>query len=42
MVLQWYYTMVPKEIRDLFGDLRKAGFEDRGGKGSRRNFMHPK
>jgi len=26
----------------LIRDLRKAGFVDRGGKGSHRNFTHPK
>jgi predicted RNA binding protein YcfA (HicA-like mRNA interferase family) len=32
--------MAPK-IRDLVADLDKAGFMDRGGKGSHRNFVHP-
>ena len=30
---------MPKKIRDLIKDLKKAGFSDRGGKGSR-NFVH--
>ena len=33
--------MLPK-IRELISDLEKAGFVDRGGKGSHRNFVHPK
>lgn len=31
---------MPKKIRELFRDLAKAGFVDRGGKGSHRNFTH--
>ena len=33
---------MPRKLRDLVRDLRKAGFVDRGGKGSHRNFVHPK
>jgi predicted RNA binding protein YcfA (HicA-like mRNA interferase family) len=33
---------VPPKIRELIADLEAAGFEDRGGKGSHRNFVHPK
>jgi predicted RNA binding protein YcfA (HicA-like mRNA interferase family) len=33
---------VPPKIRELIADLRAAGFVDRGGKGSHRNFVHPK
>jgi predicted RNA binding protein YcfA (HicA-like mRNA interferase family) len=33
---------MPRKIRDLITDLRLAGFIDRGGKGSHRNFVHPK
>jgi len=33
---------VPPKIRELIADLEKAGFVDRGGKGSHRNFVHPK
>ena len=33
---------VPPKIRDLIADLRAAGFVDRGGRGSHRNFIHPK
>lgn len=29
---------MPRKIRDL----EKAGFSDRGGKGSHRNFVHPR
>ena len=35
-------TCVPPKIRELIADLEKAGFVDRGGKGSHRNFAHPK
>jgi predicted RNA binding protein YcfA (HicA-like mRNA interferase family) len=33
--------MAPK-IRDLIAELERAGFIDRGGKGSHRNYVHPK
>jgi predicted RNA binding protein YcfA (HicA-like mRNA interferase family) len=33
---------LPPKIRELISDLQKAGFIDRGGKGSHRNFVHPK
>ena len=33
---------MPRKIRQLIADLRKAGFVDMGGKGSHRNFRHPK
>lgn len=32
---------MPRKIRELIAELRKAGFVDRGGKGSHRNFTHP-
>jgi len=32
---------MPKKIRELIAMLKKAGFSDRGGKGSHRNFLHP-
>ncbi|MBM3298165.1 MAG: type II toxin-antitoxin system HicA family toxin [Candidatus Aminicenantes bacterium] len=32
---------MPPKIRELIIALEKAGFIDRGGKGSHRNFMHP-
>jgi predicted RNA binding protein YcfA (HicA-like mRNA interferase family) len=33
---------MPRKIRELVRDLERAGFIDRGGKGSHRNFVHPK
>jgi len=33
---------VPPKIRELIAELEKAGFADRGGKGSHRNYVHPK
>ena len=33
---------MPRKVRDLIRDLQEAGFVDRGGKGSHRNFVHPK
>ena len=33
---------MPRKIRQLISDLEAAGFENRGGKGSHRNFCHPK
>jgi predicted RNA binding protein YcfA (HicA-like mRNA interferase family) len=33
---------MPKKIRELIHILEKAGFMDRGGKGSHRNFSHPR
>jgi predicted RNA binding protein YcfA (HicA-like mRNA interferase family) len=32
---------MPKKIRQLIKSLEKAGFTNRGGKGSHRNFTHP-
>ncbi|MDO9048398.1 MAG: type II toxin-antitoxin system HicA family toxin [Methylobacter sp.] len=32
---------MPKKIRELISELEKAGFVNRGGKGSHRNFVHP-
>ncbi len=32
---------MPKTIRELIRSLEHAGFIDRGGKGSHRNFRHP-
>lgn len=32
---------MPRRIRQLIRDLTRAGFVDRGGKGSHRHFMHP-
>ena len=33
---------MPRMVRRLIADLEKAGFVNRGGKGSHRNFTHPK
>ena len=33
---------MPPEIKQLIKDLERAGFVNRGGKGSHRNFVHPK
>jgi len=35
-----YDLAVPRKIRQLISDLQKAGFVNRGGKGSHRNFVH--
>jgi len=32
---------MPPKIRDLITELEQAGFKNRGGKGSHRNFTHP-
>ena len=31
---------MPRKIRELIRDLEKAGFVNRGGKGSHRNYIH--
>jgi predicted RNA binding protein YcfA (HicA-like mRNA interferase family) len=33
---------MPRKVRQLIADLETAGFVSRGGKGSHRNFIHPK
>jgi len=33
---------MPRKIRQLIADLEKVGFVNRGGKGSHRNFLHPR
>jgi len=33
---------MPPKIKQLIKDLERAGFVNRGGKGSHRNFVHPK
>jgi predicted RNA binding protein YcfA (HicA-like mRNA interferase family) len=33
---------MPRKVRDLIEDLGKAGFVNRGGRGSHRNFVHGK
>jgi predicted RNA binding protein YcfA (HicA-like mRNA interferase family) len=32
---------MPRKVRQLIADLEKAGFVNRSGKGSHRNFTHP-
>jgi predicted RNA binding protein YcfA (HicA-like mRNA interferase family) len=32
---------MPRKIRQLMADLERAGFANRRGKGSHRNFVHP-
>jgi predicted RNA binding protein YcfA (HicA-like mRNA interferase family) len=32
---------VPPKVRELIANLDRAGFVNRGGKGSHRNFVHP-
>ena len=32
---------MPRKVRQLIADLEHAGFVNRGGKGSHRNFIHP-
>ena len=32
---------MPPKIRELIAKLERAGFTDRGGKGSHRNYVHP-
>jgi len=33
---------MPRKIKDLIRELQQAGFVNRGGKESHRNFVHPK
>lgn len=40
MVPLWYRCDMPPKIRELVRDLESAGFHNRGGKGSHRNFRH--
>jgi len=32
---------MPPKVRELIEKLEKAGFQNRGGKGSHRNYVHP-
>ena len=32
---------MPRKVRELIRDLERAGFANRGGRGSHRNFEHP-
>ena len=34
-------AFMPRKLRELIGELERAGFVDRGGKGSHRNYAHP-
>jgi predicted RNA binding protein YcfA (HicA-like mRNA interferase family) len=33
---------MPPKVRELIAQLEHAGFVDRGGKGSHRNYVHPR
>lgn len=33
---------MPPKLRELIAELESAGFVNRGGKGSHRNYVHPK
>ncbi len=33
---------MPPKIKELIAELERVGFVNRGGKGSHRNFVHPK
>jgi predicted RNA binding protein YcfA (HicA-like mRNA interferase family) len=33
---------MPRKLRELIADLERAGFINRGGKGSHRNYIHPR
>jgi predicted RNA binding protein YcfA (HicA-like mRNA interferase family) len=33
---------MPPKVRELIAQLERAGFEDRGGEGSHRNYVHPR
>lgn len=33
---------MPPKVRELIVQLEQAGFENRGGKGSLRNYVHPR
>ncbi len=33
---------MPPKVRELIAELERAGFVNRGGRGSHRNFVHPK
>ena len=33
---------MPRKVRELIKELKRASFVNRGGKGSHRNFVHPK
>jgi predicted RNA binding protein YcfA (HicA-like mRNA interferase family) len=33
---------LPRKVKELIRDLKRAGFVNRGGKGSHRNYLHPR
>jgi predicted RNA binding protein YcfA (HicA-like mRNA interferase family) len=33
---------MPQKVKELVAELEQAGFVNRGGKGSHRNFVHPR
>jgi predicted RNA binding protein YcfA (HicA-like mRNA interferase family) len=33
---------MPRRVRELLRELERAGFRNRGGKGSHRNYLHPR
>jgi predicted RNA binding protein YcfA (HicA-like mRNA interferase family) len=33
---------MPPKVRELIAQLERAGFVDRGGRGSHRNYVHPR
>ena len=33
---------MPPKVRELISELERAGFVNRGGRGSQRNFVHPR
>ena len=33
---------MPPKVRELIAELERAGFVNRGGRGSHRNFVHPR
>jgi predicted RNA binding protein YcfA (HicA-like mRNA interferase family) len=40
--LYHFDTEMPRKLRQLIAELESEGFVNRGGKGSHRNFVHPK
>jgi len=42
VISERYYVFMPPKIKQLNKKLERAGFVNRGGKGSPRNFAHPK
>jgi predicted RNA binding protein YcfA (HicA-like mRNA interferase family) len=44
MAVRWFRLApieIPPKVRELVAQLESAGFRNRGGKGSHRNFVHP-